>query len=255
MTAEEIQQLKQLVLRELPQALLQDTEFALVLEGMLSERFPRRDEFARLLDELAAFRQESGQRFDRIDQRLEQHDHRFEQIDQRFDRIDQRLEQHDHRFEQIDQRFDRIENRLGKVDGRSLEVEFRDKAAAYLGTVLRGVRLVSVGDLAEDLEGVLTETECQDLLRLDVLLRGRASLGGQRVEVMVAVEVSVKLAEDDVSRAARRAALLRKSGWKALAVAAGEEVAEGVIETGAKLGVAVLKDGQQFNWAEALAAA
>ena len=234
MTAEEIQQLKQLVLRELPQALLQDTEFALVLEGMLSERFPRRDEFARLLDELAAFRQESGQRFDRIDQRLEQHDHRFEQIDQRFDRI---------------------ENRLGKVDGRSLEVEFRDKAAAYLGTVLRGVRLVSVGDLAEDLEGVLTETECQDLLRLDVLLRGRASLGGQRVEVMVAVEVSVKLAEDDVSRAARRAALLRKSGWKALAVAAGEEVAEGVIETGAKLGVAVLKDGQQFNWAEALAAA
>jgi hypothetical protein len=72
---------------------------------------------------------------------------------------------------------------------------------------------------------------------------------------MVAVEVSVKVAEDDVSRAAQRAALLRKKGWKALAVAAGEDVAEGVIELPARLRVAVLKDGQPFNWAEALAAA
>jgi hypothetical protein len=124
-----------------------------------------------------------------------------------------------------------------------------------LGTVLRGVRLISVGDLADELEGVLTDEEWQELLRTDVVLRGRASLGGQRVEVMVAVEVSVKVAEHDVSRAARRAALLRKKGWKALAVAAGEDIAEGVIEVAARLGVAVLKDGRQFNWAEALAAA
>jgi hypothetical protein len=234
MTTEEIQQLKQLVLRELPQVLLQDTEFALVLEGMLSERFPRRDEFARLLDEVCAFRQESGQQ--------------FEQIDRRFEQIDRR-------FEQGDRRFEKIEQRLGKVDGRTLEMEFRDKAAAYLGTVLRGVRVISAGDLAEDLAGVLTEEEWQELLRTDVVLRGRASLGGQRVEVMVAVEVSVKVDQDDVSRAARRAALLRKKGWKSLAVAAGEDAAEGVIEMAARLGVAVLKDGQQFNWPEALAAA
>jgi len=72
---------------------------------------------------------------------------------------------------------------------------------------------------------------------------------------MVAVEVSVKLNEHDVLRAARRAALLRKKGWKALAVAAGEDAAEGVAEAAARLGVAVLKDGQHWNWAEALAAA
>ena len=52
MTTAEIQEIKVLVLRELPAVLAQDTEFALVLEGMLSERFPRRDEFARLLEEM-----------------------------------------------------------------------------------------------------------------------------------------------------------------------------------------------------------
>jgi hypothetical protein len=47
---------------------------------------------------------------------------------------------------------------------------------------------------------------------------------------------------------------LRKKGWKVLAVAAGEEVAEGVLATAANEKVAVLQDGRQHNWSEALAA-
>ena len=70
MTTAEIQEIKVLVLRELPAVLAQDTEFALVLEGMLSERFPRRDEFARLLEEMKEFRSETKERFEHIDQQL-----------------------------------------------------------------------------------------------------------------------------------------------------------------------------------------
>lgn len=145
--------------------------------------------------------------------------------------------------------------RLAKLDGRTLEMQFRDKAAAYLGRVMRGVRVISAGDLADELDGVLTNAEWEDLLRIDVLVRGRALVGGVRQEVFAAVEVSVTLDEGDVMRAARRAGLLRKKGWKTLAVAAGEELSNEVIATAAAQGVAVLRDGQQANWEQALASA
>jgi predicted nuclease with TOPRIM domain len=85
MTTAEIQEIKALVLRELPAVLAQDTEFALVLEGMLSERFPRRDEFARLLEEMKEFRSETKERFEQVDKRFEQVDKRLEHIDQQFE--------------------------------------------------------------------------------------------------------------------------------------------------------------------------
>ncbi len=147
------------------------------------------------------------------------------------------------------------EVRLGKPDGRVLEMEFRDKASACLGPVMRRTRVVPVGDLGDDLEGVLSEIEWVDLTRADVILKGRALLQGQRQEVYAVVEVSVPLGDEDVGRAARRAALLRKKGWRTLAAAAGEKAEARLIETAARAGVAVLQDGQQYNWKEALAAA
>lgn len=144
--------------------------------------------------------------------------------------------------------------RLAKLDDRTLELQFREKASAYLGTVLRRTRVVPVGDLGDDLEG-LTPEEWAELTRADVILQGRATLQGERQDAYAVVEVSVTLADEDVERAARRAALLRKKGWKAIAVAAGEEADPRLIEKAARAGVAVLQDGLQFNWPEALAAA
>jgi hypothetical protein len=79
MTVEEIQQIKELVLRELPKVLEQDPGFVLFIEGIISEKFPRRDEFARLLDEVEASRMENRER--------------FEQVDRRFDRLEAKLDQ------------------------------------------------------------------------------------------------------------------------------------------------------------------
>ncbi len=145
--------------------------------------------------------------------------------------------------------------RLAKVDGRTFELQFREKASAYLGRVMRGTRVISVGDLADDLEGVLTEEEFDEVLRADVILKGRAIVAGARQEVFAVVELSVTLDSSDIERAARRAGLLRKKGWKTLAVAAGEEVSDLLVHKAAGLGVAVMQDGRQFNWDEALAKA
>jgi vacuolar-type H+-ATPase subunit I/STV1 len=146
-------------------------------------------------------------------------------------------------------------DRLAVLDGRTLEMQFRDRAPAYLGTVLRRTRVISAGDLGDELEGVLSAEEWADLLRADAILQGRALLEGERREVYVVAEVSATLDEGDVARAARRAALLRKKGWKVLAVAAGTQTTPELIASARQLGVAVLRDGEQFNWPEALTAA
>ncbi len=93
MTSEELQQIKRLVLQELPGVLEQDPGFVVFIEGILSEKFPRRDEFARLLDEVRAARTETKDHFAEVDQRFEQVDQRFEQVDQRFEQVDRRFEQ------------------------------------------------------------------------------------------------------------------------------------------------------------------
>ena len=78
-TPEELESIKEYVLKELPRVLEEDPQFALMIEGILSEKFPRRDEFTRLLDNLTALnlKQNEGilemrSSFGRVDQRLDQ---------------------------------------------------------------------------------------------------------------------------------------------------------------------------------------
>jgi prefoldin subunit 5 len=176
-------------------------------------------------------------------------------LTERVDRLTERVDRLTERMDALVEVVERHEVRLAKLDGRTLELEFRNKASAYLGTVLRGTRVIPVGDLGDELEEVLEPEEWAELTRADLILRGRAVLEGKRQDIYAVVEVSVTVAEGDVERAARRAALLRKKGWKTVAVAAGEEADAKLIEKAAQAGVAVIQDGQQFNWSEALAKA
>jgi hypothetical protein len=219
-----------------------------------------------LLEALAEAQRRTEERLEalarRIDERLEalvqaqgRTEEKLEALAEAQRRTEERLEMLIRVVESHEIRLDKVEVRLAKLDGRTLESQFREKASAYLGRVLRGTRVIPVGDLADDLEGVLTESEWEELIRADVVLKGRALLGTARQEVFVVVEISVTLDAEDVARAARRAALLRKKGWKSLAVAAGEEATAELIQDAARAGVAVLQDGRQFNWSEALASA
>lgn len=58
----------------LPQLLRRNPEIATTIEGILAPHFPRRDEFARLLDELAEHRAETAARFTRVDERFDRVD-------------------------------------------------------------------------------------------------------------------------------------------------------------------------------------
>jgi hypothetical protein len=95
----ELIQVRDYVIKILPELLRSQPEIATTIEGILAQQFPRRDEFARLLDEVQAsrlennkFQQETRERFEQVDQRFEQVDRRFVQVDERFEGVDQRLD-------------------------------------------------------------------------------------------------------------------------------------------------------------------
>jgi len=54
-------QIRNYVIRILPELLREEPEIATTIEGILAQQFPRRDEFARLLDELTLLREEMEQ--------------------------------------------------------------------------------------------------------------------------------------------------------------------------------------------------
>jgi hypothetical protein len=143
----ELTQVRDYVIKILPELLRSEPEIATPIEGILAQHFPRRDEFARLLEEIREFRQETNQRFEQVDQRFEQVDQRFEQVDQRFEQVDQR-------FEQVDQRFEQVDGRLGRLEKGQLAIR-RDVAKLQSGQDYLLRRLDGMEDWMQLLTGQL----------------------------------------------------------------------------------------------------
>ncbi|MDM8559159.1 hypothetical protein [Candidatus Parabeggiatoa sp. HSG14] len=80
-----IQVLPQVLPQALSQVLHEQPEFITTIAGMIALQYPRRDEFARLLDEVKLLREDSNRRFELM----------REEINQRFDQIDKRLGKND----------------------------------------------------------------------------------------------------------------------------------------------------------------
>ena len=146
----------------------------------------------------------------------------------------------------------RILDTLGDLKGRQLEQDYRDKAYAYFGTLLRQLRVVSLQELEEDLLLHLSEQQLDELRPLDLLVRGRPRQKPDAPEVWLAVEISALVDRYDVERAQQRAATLRRAGYRAIPTVAGERVVAGVDETARDSKVLLLQDGRARFWTEAL---
>ena len=93
-------------------------------------------------------------RFEGIDQQFVGIEKRFEGIDQRFDGMDQRFDGMEKRFGEMDQRFDGMEKRFGEMDQQFVGIEKR------LGNVEN-----KVDGIATDLEdlAIMTKMGFDDL--------------------------------------------------------------------------------------------
>ena len=141
----------------------------------------------------------------------------------------------------------RLTDDVGELKGQGLERRYREHAPSYFSRLIRRCRVVGSPQLNELLEdavdrGVLSQGDLNDVNLADLILRGRRL--GDRLEVMVLVEISWVIDRNDVRRAADRAALLAKLGTPVMAVVAGASITEPAATMARNLDVRQLLNGR-----------
>ena len=111
LTFEQLEQAKQYIIKSLPQLLEQSPEFVALIERVVAEKFPQREEFARLVEQVEAHRRETQQHKREVDER-------FDKVDERLDKMDERFDKMDERFDKMDERFDSLELTLARLGSR-----------------------------------------------------------------------------------------------------------------------------------------
>ncbi len=228
----------------------------------------RVDALAARLEELAEAQKRTEQRLDSLAARMEELAEAQKRTEQRLDSLAARMEElaeaQRHTEQQlaalaahvealtVEQR--KMQNKLARVDGRTLEIDFRQKAPAYFGRLMRRLKIVEVHMLEDQLAEQLSPEEYDDFLRLDLLLTGLLWQQPDRPQIWLAVEVSSVVDREDIVRARRRADLLRKAGYPTIPVAAGEEATLGAESEARFQKVALIQDGRTLLWDEALSA-
>lgn len=117
------------------------------------------------------------------------------------------------------------------------------------GERFRRAQRVYIGDIEEVLdardEGRLTPQQVAGLRAADFIIRARNGRGPDAAWIYVVLEVSLTIHDQDVTRAADRAAALRAAGLDALAWVGGKAISEGTRALAALRGVEVLLDDEE----------
>ena len=130
--------------------------------------------------------------------------------------------------------------RTDRHEGDLLELRFQRRLPSYLGLYLRRAKVLQPADLLDEVEAKLDRPEVEDCLRADVLAQGLVD----DKPTYVIGEVSYTADADDVERAARRAALLRKADLPAVGLVACESVHPQTIAYAREQGVRVWASGR-----------
>jgi len=146
---------------------------------------------------------------------------------------------------------------IGELKGLTKEWYYRDRVAAIFGRLLTAgqdatqevIRRLRAAQQANR----LSAEEYQSVLDADLLWSGKLWETGE--EVILVLEASWKVHENDVERAVQRAEVLRRAGLKALPVTAGEEWPEQVEALALRERAVITRDGRvdDASWQAALA--
>ena len=141
MSTTELQRLEREILEKLPRLLEEDAHFRVVIEGILAEKFPRRDEFGALVEEVKALRIESERRFEAMDKRFEAMDKRFEAMQERMDRRFEAMQQQmDKGFGEVFARFQDLKHSVDLQVGG-----FQRRAGRKLEDMVAGTLRLALG--------------------------------------------------------------------------------------------------------------
>jgi len=113
--------------------------------------------------------------------------------------------------ERLERQHELLNDQVADLRGWRLEWQYRLRAPAYFGRLMKGTHVLSSEELATLLdkavdEGKLTEEERLQILATDIVARGRWRQEDR--DVYFVVEVSITINVDDVTRASDRARAL-----------------------------------------------
>jgi hypothetical protein len=204
------------------------------------------------VEELAQAQQRTEQRVDRLEIALLELAQAQQRTEQRVEELAQAQQRTEAEIQKLTASQQSMLTELGQLVGERLERQYRDRAPAYFGRILRRTRALSLQDLEIALEPHLTADEMDDALLLDAVISGRVVGRTDALQVVLALEVSSVIDRGDVERAVRRAALLRKAGMLAVPTVAGPKLTQGAADIAQSAGVLLVQDGQRAFWEEAL---
>ena len=207
------------------------------------------------VEELAEAQKRTEQRVEELAEAQKRTEQRVEELTEAQKRTEEAVRQLLEFQARAEKTMARLEARQNKMLGEQLERRYRDRAYSYFGYILRKARAVSLYDLEPVLEEHLSQEEMEDLLLLDVLVHGYPRHHPDAPEVWLAIEVSSVVDRNDVQRAQRRAAILRKAGYCVIPAVAGENVTRGGEDEARNRSVFLMRDGHRQFWEEALAQA
>jgi hypothetical protein len=117
---------------------------------------------------------------------------------------------------------------LGRITGRLYEFEYDHKLDARIGRHFKIRRDVSMPDYPPIDEaytsGRLSDSEWDDLMRIDVAVIGRPRRKPDDPESVILIELSIVVDTSDVARAARRAAIIERLGIPVIPCVDGEVI-------------------------------
>ncbi|MEZ4732581.1 MAG: hypothetical protein R3E79_36210 [Caldilineaceae bacterium] len=160
--------------------------------------------------------------------------------------------------ERIDNTLKGMQRELRSVRGTALEQKYTQHAAGYFGKWIRRIQVILPNGMTPAFEDLLynqlTHEEVQEILRLDIILKGNLHRPSRDPEIYLALEVSVTIEDHDIQRAQARSALLRKAGLPAIPVVAGERLDEQADDLARSTPIVVVQNGRSWGWDETVAA-
>jgi len=218
-------------------------------EEQLAEFQRRTDErFA----ELAEFQRRTDERFAELAQAIAELRQEIARIWQEIAKIWQEIELLRREMVLLRQDVNELKQEMGQVRGKLLEMDYRNKLGAIFGGRIRKPQLVDGSDLWELFEERLDEAEIRQIAAADLIARGRLPPKLENKELWLVIEVSSVIDRNDIQRAAKRAALLRKAGLLVLPVAAGQRLTQGASALAGQMRVAIARNGNLLGWDGAL---
>lgn len=160
----------------------------------------------------------------------------------RLDRLTGEVRELTTAVSQLVSRMDHTDGRLGNLQGAMLELQFERNLGNWLREWVRRPRKVFVDELSrldEAVErGLVAEAEVSQVAWSDAVVRAQDA--STQDEVILSVELSTTVNEDDVERASARATVLRRAGYDGRGFVTGHSISTRARELAEATGTTVV---------------